>query len=256
MLDVIEPRTKTSEGDEDFPGTVGRQAPVGKGSTCVLQGTAVVISDYRERCELSTSADPNGEIIDMFGPGAEISIYGKTHNVVLLPSPANGVGTQEYRAALKIAGLKTSAYLAKAGKGMRPDVTEVFQLLPLTEMAEGLKALPKVVYIFQRLTLQFEPIPGEPVLYGKNVPDIVPTLTHPNEILDWAVTSPLPCFNVQTYQIQNHPIIKELYKRHGKELWFTGVILTIAPNNAADIERVSNLAANLAKYILGQMGLS
>ena len=254
VLDVIEPRAKTSDGDEDFPGVVGGQVPVGKGSTCVLRGTAVVISDYRERREISTSADPNGEIIDMFGPGAEISPYGKTHNIVLLSTPATGVSTQEYMAALKIAGLKTSAYLAKAGKGITPDETEIFQLPPLIEMTEGFEKLPKVIYIFQILTLQFEPIPGEPVLYGKNVQDIVPTLIHPNEIFDGSVTSPIPALNVQTYQIQNHPIIKELYKRHGKELCFTGVIATIAPNNVADIERVSNMAASLAKYILGANG--
>jgi len=231
-----------------------RQVPVGKGSTCVLQGAAVIISDYRESQELSTSADPNGEIIDMFGPGAEVSTYGKTHNVVLLTVPTNGVSTQEYMAALKIAGLKTSAYLAKAGKGVTPDETEVFQLPPLTEMAEGFEKLPKVIYIFQILTLQFEPIPGEPILYGRNIPDIVPTLIHPNEVFDGAVTSPIPALNLQTYQIQNHPLIRELYKRHGKELSFSGIIITIAPNNVADIERVSNMAANLAKYILGAEG--
>ena len=254
VLDVIEPRAKTSDGDEDFPGVVGGQVPVGKGSTCVLRGTAVVISDYRVKPEISTSGDPNGEIIDMFGPAAEIGIYGKTHNVVLLCTPANGVGTQEYVVALKIAELRTSVYLAKAGKGITPDETEVFELSPLPEISEGLKRLPKVVYIFQILTLQFEPIPGEPVLYGKNVSDIVPTLIHPNEILDGAVTSAFPALHVQTYQIQNHPIIKELYKRHGEEICFVGVIMTTAPNNVADIERVSNMAAGLAKYILGADG--
>jgi sarcosine reductase len=254
VLDVIEPRAKTTNGDEDFPGVVGGQVPAGKGSTCVLEGTAVVISDYRERRDISTSSDPNGEIIDMFGPGAEASTYGKTHNVVLLATPTNGVSFQDYIAALKIAGLKTSAYLAKAGKGIKPDKIEVYELPPLTEMTEFFGKLPRVVYIFQILTLQFEPIPGEPVLYGKNVDDIVPTLIHPNEILDGAVTSPFPSLNVQTYQIQNHPIIKGLYRRHGKELWFAGVIITTAPNNVADIERVSNMAANMAKYVLGADG--
>jgi sarcosine reductase len=254
VLDVIEPRAKISYGDEDFPGVVGGQVPVGRGSTCVLQGTAVVISDYREKREISTSADPNGEIIDMSGPGAEVSTYGNTHNIVLLSTPAMGVSTQDYMAALKIAGLKTSAYLAKAGKGITPDETAVFELPPLTEIEKDSVKLPKVVYIFQILTLQFEPIPGEPVLYGKNVHDIVPALIHPNEILDGALTSPLPALNVQTYQIQNHPLIKELYKRHGKEIYFTGVIMTTAPNNVADIERVSNMAASLARYTLGAEG--
>jgi glycine reductase len=254
VIDVIEPRAKMTDGDEDYPGVVGGQAPAGKGVTCVLEGTAVVISDYRERRDISTSSDPNGEIIDMFGPGAAASTYGKTHNVVLLVTPVNGVSFQDYLAALKIAGLKTSAYLAKVGKEIKPDRIEVYELPPLTEMTEFFGKLPRVAYIFQILTLQFEPIPGEPVLYGKNVDDIVPTLIHPNEILDGALTSPFPSLNVQTYQIQNHPIIKGLYKRHKKDLWFAGVIITTAPNNVADIERVSNMAANMAKYILGADG--
>jgi hypothetical protein len=30
VLDVIEPRAKTSDGDEDFPGAVGKQATAGR----------------------------------------------------------------------------------------------------------------------------------------------------------------------------------------------------------------------------------
>jgi glycine reductase len=254
VLDVIEPRAKTSLRDEDFPGVVGGQVPVGRGSTCVLGGAAVVLSDYREKREEGRSVDPSGEIIEMSGPGAEAGIYGKTYNIVLLPTPLDGVNTQEYQGALKIAGLKTAAYLAKAGTGVTPDATEIFELPPLTEVKDGFEGLPRVVYIFQILTLQFDAIPGEPVLYGRNVPGIVPALLHPNEVLDGALTSPIPTLNVQTYQIQNHPIIKQLYRRHGKDLCFAGVIVTTAPNNMTEIERVSNMAATLAKYTVGADG--
>ena len=254
VLDVIEPRAKTSDGGEDYPGVVGLQAPAGMGKTCVLKGSAVVLSDYRERREVSTSSFPNGEIIDMSGPGAEASTFGQTYNIVLLATPSAGVTTQDYMAALKIAGLKTSSYLAKAGKGATPDETEVFELPPLTERTRDSGQLPRIVYIFQIQTLQFEPIAGEPVLYGRNVPDIVPTLIHPNEVFDGAVTSALPALNVQTYHIQNHPIIRELYRRHGRQLSFAGVIITLAPNNVADIERVSNISANLAKHVVGAEG--
>ena len=254
VLDVIEPRAKTSEGDEDFPGVVGRQVTAGVGSTCVLKGAAVVLSDYREKSESGRSMDPNGEIIDMSGLGAEAGLYGKTHNIVLLPTPAEGVNGQEYLAALKIAGLKTAAYLAGAGKGIRPDSTEVLELPSLVTADKALADLPRVVYIFQILTTQFDPIPGEPVLYGMNVPGMVPTLLHPNEVIDGALTSALPALNVQTYQIQNHPIIRELYAKHGRDLFFAGVIVSTAPNNMAEIERVSNIAANLAKYVVGAQG--
>jgi glycine reductase len=254
VLDVVEPRAKQGEGDRDFPGAGGKFATVGQGATCVLRNAAVVICDYREVREISTSSDPNGEIIDMSGPGAEASEFGKTHNVVLLATPAARVGTREYMAALKVAGLKTAAYLARAGKGVPPDETEVYELPPLTGTGQTPDSLPRVVYIFQIQTLQFEPISGEPVLYGRNVHDIVPTLLHPNEVFDGALTSPLPALNVQTYHVQNHPIIRELYKRHGKDLRFCGVIATIAPSNLPDNERLSHMAASLARNIVGADG--
>jgi len=249
VLDVIEPRAKTSEGDEDFPGVVGAQRPAGKGNTCVLKGTAVILSDYREKFQSARSSDPNGDIIDMSGPGAAASLYGKTHNIVLLTEAAAGVTNFDYLAALKAAGLKTAAYLARAGIGRTPDSTEVLDIPPLMAGDVASAGLPRVVYIFQILSTQFVAIPGEPVLYGGNVPDIVPTLLHPNEVIDGAVTSPFPCLNVQTFQVQNHPIIMELAACHGKDLFFAGVIATTAPNNMADIERISNMAANLAQHI-------
>jgi glycine reductase len=73
-------------------------------------------------------------------------------------------------------------------------------------------------------------------------------------VLDGAITSALPGLNVQTYQIQNHPIIKELYKSHGRDLCFMGVIVTIAPNNISDIDRMANIAASLAKRVIGADG--
>jgi len=60
---------------------------------------------------------------------------------------------------------------------------------------------------------------------------------------------------IETYQIQNHPIIKELYRRHGKDLCFLGVILTVAHNNEIESERSANIAANLAKWVLGADGV-
>ena len=254
VFDVIEPRAKTSDGDEDFPGAVGKVMTAGSGTTCVLKGAAVVLSDFREDREISTSADPNGEIIDMSGPAAELGAFGKTHNVVLLAKQGKGVGMRDYIAALKLAGLKAAAYLAKAGKGLPPDEEQVFELPPLSERAQGADALPRIVYIFQIQSLQFEPIAGEPVLYGRNVYGMVPTLIHPNEVFDGALTSSFPALNVQTYLVQNHPIILELYKRHRKEILFGGVIIMLAPNNVDDIEKDACMAASLAKHVVGADG--
>lgn len=110
VCDVIEPRVKIRALGEDVPDSL----LLGFGRTNVLRNAAVVLSDYREQGGVTTSKDPNGEIIDMFGPGADIGTFGKTHNVVLLPRGKEGVGNPEYLAALKIAGMKTAAYLAGA----------------------------------------------------------------------------------------------------------------------------------------------
>jgi len=253
VSDVIEPRAKTGGSGEDFPGALGKQGTVGDGSTCVLRGAAVVMSDYSVRGELSR--DLGGDIIDMSGPGAELGIYGKTHNVVVLPYPANGVSSQDYRIALKVAGLKTAVYLAEAGKDMKPDEIEVYDLPPLKEMAEGLQALPKVAYIFQVISTQYQPMIGEPVLYGGNVDKIVPTILHPNEVLDGAILSDYRAMGLETYVIQNHPVIKGLYRRHGKDLCFVGVIISVGYNNEPECERAATMVANLAKWVLGADGV-
>jgi glycine reductase len=190
----------------------------------------------------------------MSGPASEVSAYGKTFNVVILPQPQNSVGGHEYLAALKDAGLKTSHYLALSGVDLEPDNVEVYDLPSLTEILKGNEDLPKITYITQVLSLQFEPAPGDPVLFSRQAGEITPTILHPNQILDGAVTSALPGLNVQTYRIQNNAIVKELYRRHGKDLCFTGVIATVAHNNVFDFDRMANIAASLAKWVIGADG--
>jgi len=254
VADVVEPQAKIGSEGEDFPGSTGRHPAAGEGTTCVLRGAAILMCDYRKRGEVTISSDPRADVIDMSGPGSEISTYGKTLNVVLLPHPRERLSSLDYQAALKIAGLKAAAYLARAGKDLKPDKIEVYDLPPLTHITRGMEGLPKVTYIFQILSLQYEPVPGEPTLFGSQAGGIVPTVLHPNQVLDGAITSALPGLNVQTYQIQNHPMIKELYKRHGKDLCFSGVIVTIAPNNISDFDRMANIAASLAKWVIGADG--
>ena len=250
VADVIEPRAKTRGSGNDFAGTLGGQGNVGEGNTCVLRGAAVVMSGGSAFLK-----DPVGGLIDMSGPAAEIGTYGKTHNIVVLPYPSAGINLPDYAKALKIAGLKTAVYLAKTGEGLKPDENEVYDLPPLPEVAKGLGTLPKVAYIFAVLSTKHEPIQGEPILYGSNIDRTLPTVIHPNEVLDGAIISPYRAAGIETYVIQNHPIIKELYRRHGKDLCFTGVIITTAPDSEYEYERAATVVANIAKRIFGADGV-
>jgi len=252
VADVIEPRSKI--GSQGSFGFAEKYTTLGEGETSVLQGVAIILSDCRGKGEATISGESHGNIIDMAGPGSEVSPFGQTLNVVLLPQPKDRVSGMDYQAALKMAGLRAATYLARAGENLKPDEIEIYDLPPLTEVMKGIETLPKITYIFQILSLQFEPIPGEPTLFGKQAEGMIPTIVHPNQVLDGAITSAAPGLNVQTYQIQNHPMIKELHRRHGTELCFAGVILTVAHNNVADFDRMADISASLAKWVIGADG--
>jgi glycine reductase complex component B subunit alpha and beta len=249
--DIIEPRAKIA-GGQDFPGALGKQSSAGQGKTCVLRGAAVVLSEDSYQAG-ALNPEQAGDVIDMSGPAAEMSPYGKTCNIVIVASPARDASQPNFRVALKLAGMKAAVYLAQAGRNIPPDSKEVYDL-DLIDRKNEHPDLPRVVYISQILTNQYVPVTGDPVLYGDNVERTAPTILHPNELLDGAVAVPLGHFFVETYLMQNHPIILELYRNHGKTLYFAGVIITNAPNNVSEFERAANIAANLAKWVLDADG--
>jgi sarcosine reductase len=246
VFDVTEPRAKMEGTGENFPGILGRLETAGAGRTRVLRGTAVVTVDYRPEARAT--------LIDMSGPGAEMGIYARLENIVLLCRPIDGISRPDYQHALRLAGLKAAVHLAEAGHELQADDVEVCNLGPLAEVGKGMEHLPRVAYIYQIHALQLGVAPNEPIFYGDNVAKLLPTIVHPNEILDGALVRPYWSRNQETYSVQNHPIIQELYKRHGKELCFVGVVVTLAYSTEADSERGATMAAKLVKHVLGADG--
>jgi glycine reductase len=50
-------------------------------------------------------------------------------------------------------------------------------------------------------------------------------------------------------------VILELYRRHNRDLWFAGIVLTVAPVTISEKERNAALAARLGKETLGADGI-
>jgi len=261
VADVVEPRAKISGSGGDFPGVLSKAGTAGDGKTCVLRGVAVIVNDQggtlpeSDRGISGEAEDAMGFIIDMSGPVAEENLYSKTRNVVVVPYPAKDASRDEYRIALKIASLKASVYLAQAGKELKPDEVEVYELPSLPEIAKGMEDLPKVAYNFMVYCSSYPTIVGEPVLYGDNIRVLLPTVVHPNAVFDGAIVNPYEGVGTETYVIQNHPVIKDLYHRHGKDLCFVGVILTVSRYTEPERERSVAMVADLAKYVLGADGI-
>jgi len=69
------------------------------------------------------------------------------------------------------------------------------------------------------------------------------------------VIAPYRAFGSETYFIQNHPIVLELYRRHGTLLDFAGVVVTVAHVSEAARKRTVVMATNLVKTVLGADGV-
>lgn len=246
VKDVIEPRVKVEGNGSVFPGVIGKVGQVGEGRTHALVGAAVItcgkIVGFQEG------------VIDMSGPAAKYTPFSQTNNVCVVIEPKNGLETHDYEAAGRMAGLKTAVYLAEAARNLAPDEIVTYETKPLLEQIAEYPELPKIGYVHM---LQSQGLLHDTYYYGVDAKKFIPTIMYPTEIMDGAVVSGncvAPCDKVTTYHHLNNPVIEDLYKHHGKDLNFIGVILTNENVFLADKERHSDMVAKLAKY-LGLDGL-
>jgi len=246
VFDVVAPRARLD--GEDFPGVLGGVARAGHGRTLALAGVAVVATDQQ------TDNAGTLAVIDMAGPNAALSVFGSTHNLVLSAWPAPGVERPDYLAAVRLAALKAAVHLARAARETEPDRVEVLELPPSPRVPAGLAHLPRVAYVFQIHSHQRPTGVDEGILYGDPVRRMLPTVVHPNEVLDGAVLRGFMGRSCTTWATQHHPVIRALYAQHGRTLWFAGVVVTVA--HATEPERVRSafLTAALVAHTLGADG--
>lgn len=235
--DIVQPVFKLGETTPTFPGVVDAIDTVGNGEAVALRGFAVA--------EILETDVPLGTFVDMSGPAAEHTPFSQTINLTLDAFPARGVHKNDYLDAINIASKKAAKYLGQAARECVPDTMEEFTL-----ERDNLAGLPGVVYIFQI----FSHAPyTDTTYYGGDCAKMMPLLIHPNEVLDGALSNRnyYQLTNADpTYMYQNHPLILELYRRHGVDLNFRGVILSNSPHELTDKTRNTMMAANLAKYHL------
>ena len=241
VKDVIEPRVKVEGKGGIFPGFINKVDTVGSGRTHVLKGAAVVttgkIVGFQEG------------IIDMTGEGAKYTPFSKTNNLVVICEPKEGILQHDHEEAVRLVGFKAATYLGKAGKDLEPDEVKVFETLPLLEQVNQYPELPKVVYVYM---LQTQGLLHDTYVYGVDAKKIIPTFIYPTEVFDGAIVSGncvSACDKNPSYVHMNHPIIEDLYERHGKDYNFLGCIITNENVYLADKERSSNMTAKLVEFL-------
>lgn len=241
VKDVIEPRVKVEGKGGIFPGFISKVDTVGSGRTHVLKGAAVVttgkIVGFQEG------------IIDMTGEGAKYTPFSKTCNIVTIVEPNDGVLQHDHEEAVRIIGFKAATYLGKAGKNVEPNEVKTYETLPLLEQVKQYPDLPKVIYVYM---LQTQGLLHDTYVYGVDAKKIIPTFIYPTEVFDGAVVSGncvSACDKNPSYVHMNHPVIEDLYSRHGKDYNFLGCIITNENVYLADKERSSNMTAKLVEFL-------
>ena len=244
IQDVMQPRCR--ENGNNFPGFVDKMQIVGNGRTVSLDGAGVIISNPEStRIEMG--------VLDMDGPMAGLTPYAKLNIVSLAFYPVEDIKNDAneeriFEDAIKAAGLKACVYLAKAGLEVKPDDVEVFE----SEVGESVDpSLPRVAYCFQTYTPQFDyKGRSDSFFYGAAMTNTFPTIINPNEALDGALVGWNAIKAIETYSMQNNGTIKELYKHHGKDLNFVGVVVYSASTDAENRQRSADMCANLLKNVL------
>ncbi|MDR2893382.1 MAG: glycine/sarcosine/betaine reductase component B subunit [Deltaproteobacteria bacterium] len=241
VKDAIEPRCKLEGQGEVFPGFIGPVESVGSGKTLVLEGMAVLTT--------GRLVAPQEGIVDMTGPGAPYTPFSQTCNLVVVLTPREDIKLHHAEETCRMAGLKTAHYLASQCKAAKADHTESYDFPPLTQAMQAYPGLPKVAYVYM---LQSQGLLHDTWVYGVDAKRTLPTLISPTETMDGAIISGncvSACDKNNTYVHLNNPIIKALYKRHGKEINFVGVVITNENVTLADKQRSSSYAIKLAEML-------
>jgi len=247
LLDVVQPRCKIDKVEADFPGLIGKMQIAGSGRTRSLRGIAVLVSNPCTNRKYSA-------LLDMSGLAGEMSRYGRMKHISIAPHIPDGTEERSFEDAVKIAGLKTAVYLARGAEGHPVDEVEVYELdIPNLNRKSN---LPRVAYYYQLYSPQHDHLGiSDPCFYGTDVRNLLATMIHPNEVLDGGVVGAHTIRALDTYTIQNHGVIKELYRRHGKDLIFAGVVCGVVNMEPVTRTRQAVMASNLVKNVLGADGV-
>lgn len=255
--DIIEPRIKISGNGICYPGICNRSAEtVGTGTTYRLDGVGVVnISDVTPPPTQKNDVNLKNVkqiksgfdiLFDMSGPSADIIPYSKIFNVCLIINTDSDLSKEARAWASQEATLKVSDKLSQTVIGKNPTDIEVFDS-PTSANQE----LPKVVYISCHNSP--EHYSDSVRSYGTAIYGLTrlttPWLLNPNEWFDGAVAGGNN--GCTSWLLVNNPVIKDLYRRHGKEINFVGCI-AIRSRWSHQVEK--NITSNQAAKIASQIG--
>jgi glycine reductase len=186
----------------------------------------------------------------MAGPFAEMYPYHRLKLLCAVVEPDPALSDESRNDAVHKAALTVSDHVARATAGLTPPERETFELTPCDP------ALPRVAYIWGVHSPQA--MSGSLTAFCTATYGLTqltpPWVLHPNEILDGALTGPYRTAFAMSWTVANNPLFLDLYRRHGKDWNFLGVIvLRTEWTTQHEKQMIANQTAKTAK-MLGAQG--
>jgi glycine reductase complex component B subunit alpha and beta len=217
VLDAVPLMVKVEGRSTVFPGFFGSAIPAGEGRNHRIRGASVLVCGTFPD-PTSGALSPAEVIIDMSGPAAPYCAFSDTANIVLVCHPAPRISNAEFDAALHRTKLKAAVYLARATTSIEPPELERYHLPAVDSL------LPRTVYVN---LLHQQGLMAQTFLYAMHTQGLEPTILHPNEMLDGALVNGnyrAPGRGITSAHCDNS-LVRELYRRHGDDLNFLGVVV-------------------------------
>lgn len=245
VKEAIEPRVRP-DGRTLFPGVTGELSSAGEGRVHALKGCSVLAVGKH------WGSFGDG-LIDMKS-GAKYTYFSNLINICMVADTDEEFERYEQQKknkALRWAAHKLAEYIGNAVKELEPEEVETYELEPIMKRSQELSKLPSVVLVMQPQS-QMEELGYNDLVYGWDMNKYVPTFMNPTEVLDGAMISGsfMPASSKwSTYDMQNFPTIKELFKEHGKTINFLGVIMSNLNVSLEQKERAATFVAQMARSL-------
>lgn len=252
IRDMVEPRYKVAGGGQVFPGVLGAVADVGSGRTHRLSGMAVTTAVGYEGTIRAGTTVQRSAILDMAGPGAEVTRFSALNHLVIDCKIADGLAELDAHTAMQLAEFKVAERVARVTADLTPGALATYDIaardpkLPTVMLVQGVITDPAHVH-------------SGVGYYGLSLRSSLSTFVHPNEIFDGAVTVDTTRsgrgYYPTTWDWQNHPLVLGLYAAHGKTVNFAGVVLQRIRFETAHGKEVGALNAARLAQSLGAGGV-
>lgn len=231
ITDAAKPAWK--EDGSAFPGWTSGENKAGYGLTHQLENMSVM-----QCCKFPGIQEG---IVDMKGNGAGYSIFSKMINLVMTVNINNSDINKEVLAKdLKLMVLTVAEYTASLAC-KNENISKTYKI------SAGNEELKNIGYAY---FIQAQGPLRNVHVYGEDCVTMKPRLMHPNEIKDGAIVSGnyiIACQKNPTIFHQDNPVINMLYMKDGKELNFTGVIVSTESNLLENKKENAAIIAHIAK---------